>query len=78
MEVVHLEEQNHIQQILKAILLVLLLMIFFLHGAKKSAKRIAKTENCIDHIILTGDPYPTASHEKNQIIINKIERLKKK
>ena len=50
--------------------------IFFAWG-KESAKRIAKTENCIDHIILTGDPYPPASHEKNQIIINKIERLKK-
>ena len=30
-------------QILKAILLVLLLMIFFLHGAKRG-KKIAKTE----------------------------------
>ena len=50
--------------------------IFFAWG-KESAKRIAKTDNCINHIIITGDHYPTISSEKNQIMIKKIEKLKK-
>jgi hypothetical protein len=50
--------------------------IFFSWG-KETAKRIAKTENCINHIVITGDPYPSISPEKNLMILEKIEKLKK-
>ena len=50
--------------------------IFFTWG-KETAKRIAKTENCINHIVITGDPYPAISPEKNLMILEKIEKLKK-
>ena len=50
--------------------------IFFAWG-EETAKRIAKTENCIEHIVITGDPYPKISSEKNLMILEKIEKLKK-
>ena len=49
--------------------------IFFAWG-EESAKRISKTENCIDHIVITGDPYPSITQEKNLKILEKIKKLK--
>jgi hypothetical protein len=49
--------------------------IFFVWG-KDSAKRISKTYNTIQKILISGDPYPTKNSEKDKNFLKKINSMK--